>query len=625
VIVLASKPAAGTAHYLELILDATDQGIYVLDAEGRCTLFNRAASALTGWRPEEGVGRSIHELIHHTQPGGSPHPLAECSVLGVLRTGRGVHKDSEVYWRRNGTPFPVEYSSSPIMENGRTIGAVVVFTDITERKQVEKNLRDRELELRLIADTGPTLISYFDSNCRYRWINKTYAQWAGFADKNSEGRHIRDVLGEAAWQTTQPFAQRVLAGEVVAYEHQVLLRDGPHWVRGTYTPFRDEAGQVAGFVEHAVDIGEHKEAEETYRATLNILEDFDEERLNVLRLQKATLNLLEDMHDERNRLDRAQRATLNILEDFDEEKAKLHDLQQATMNLLEDVDEERRNFQMIQSATLNLLEDMNSEREKADETQRALINILDDVEVERIRSEKAKTLLESVNKELESFSYSVSHDLRSPLRAISGFTEALLEDWAPKLDDEGKRYLGLVRENAHKMGQLIDDLLTFSRLGRQTMIEAEIDMADMAQTVYEELKAQTAGRRISFKIGEIPLAHGDRALIRQVLVNLISNAIKFTRTREQASIEFGYRSDGDRDAYFIKDNGVGFEMRYVGNLFGVFQRLHSVTEFEGTGVGLALVSRIVGRHGGKVWAEGRLDQGATFYFSLPNRGKDERW
>jgi PAS domain S-box-containing protein len=616
---LSRKASPGAAYPMELILNATDQGIYVLDAQGRCTLFNRAASAMTGWRPEEGVGRSIHELIHHTRPGGSPHPLAECSVLGVLRTGRGVHKDSEVYWRKDGTPFPVEYSSSPMIEGGRAIGAVVVFTDITERKEVEKVLREREGELRLISDTGPTLISYIGADGVYHWVNKTFAQWVGRAAREIRRLHIREVLGEAAWRMVQPHAERVLAGEVVTYEHQLLLRDGPRWVRGTYTPDRDEAGQVRGFVEHALDIGERKEAEETYRATLNILEDFDEERRNVQLLQKATLNLLEDMHDERNKLDRTQRATLNILEDFDEEKAKLRNIQQATMNLLEDLDEERLNYQRIQKATLNLLEDMNVEREKADETQRALMNILDDVEVERAKTEQAKALLESVNKELEAFSYSVSHDLRSPLRAISGFTEALMEDAAPQLDDEGKRYLGLVQENAHKMGQLIDDLLTFSRLGRQAMSVAEIDMGELAQSVYEELYAQTSGRRIAFTMGTIPPAHGDRPLMRQVLVNLIANAIKFTQTRERASIEFGYQATADQGAYYVRDNGVGFEMQYAGKLFGVFQRLHAMTEFEGTGVGLALAYRIITRHGGTAWAEGHVDQGATFYFSLPER------
>lgn len=303
--------------------------------------------------------------------------------------------------------------------------------------------------------------------------------------------------------------------------------------------------------------------------------------------------------------------------DLRERLESLQQFQHATMNLLEDFDEERRKFQLIQKATLNLLEDMNEEKNKFDLTQRALMNMLEDIEVERARSEHAKALLESANKELESFSYSVSHDLQAPLRAISGFAEAVEEDYAPRIDEEGRRYLQIIKESSHKMMRLIDDLLSFSRLGRQQMTEADIDMEALAKEVFNELLTQASGRRVSFKIGECPAVRGDTAMMRQVLINLFANAIKFTRNKLDASIEFGYLPDLNKGAYYVKDNGVGFDMRYAGKLFGVFQRLHSVTEFEGTGVGLALVCRIITRHGGKVWAQGAVDSGAAFFFSLP--------
>ena len=312
-----------------------------------------------------------------------------------------------------------------------------------------------------------------------------------------------------------------------------------------------------------------------------------------------------------------QRATVNILEDFDEERGKLQLLQQATMNLLEDFDAERRNYQLIQKATLNLLADMNDERDKSAMTQNALMNILEDIEVERAKSEQSRALLESVNKELEAFSYSVSHDLQAPLRAISGFAEAVSEDYSTRLDDQGKRYLALIQESAHKMARLIDDLLAFSRLGRQQMVESDIDMGALARTVFAELASQAPGRRVEFAASSVPPVRGDKAMIRQVLVNLFANAIKFTRSREKTVIEFGFQRDSNAGCYFVKDNGVGFDMQYVHKLFGVFQRLHSVAEFEGTGVGLALVSRIVTRHAGRVWAEGKVGEGATVYFTLP--------
>ncbi len=223
--------------------------------------------------------------------------------------------------------------------------------------------------------------------------------------------------------------------------------------------------------------------------------------------------------------------------------------------------------------------------------------------------------LVDANKELESFSYSVSHDLRSPLRAIDGFSQILLEDYADKLDKEGKRLLGVVRENTSRMGQLIDDILKFSRTGRTELVFSEIDMEKLAHEVLQEL--QPADSKVQAEIEPIPPASGDRAMLHQVFVNLLSNAIKFTRLNEHAVIKVGGSIKGDEAVYFVRDNGAGFDMQYADKLFGVFQRLHGVSEFEGTGIGLAIVKRIVNRHGGRVWAEGKVNEGATIYFSIP--------
>jgi len=225
--------------------------------------------------------------------------------------------------------------------------------------------------------------------------------------------------------------------------------------------------------------------------------------------------------------------------------------------------------------------------------------------------------LEVANKELEAFSYSVSHDLRAPLRAIDGFVRIVLEEYAPKLDEEGRRLLGVITGNTKKMGQLIDDLLAFSRLSRQQMASALVDMASLADDAFSELKSIEKDRRIEFKVGEIPTAFGDRSMLRHVLLNLISNALKFTRPRAKARIEFGAQAATGETIWYVKDNGVGFDMAYVDKLFGVFQRLHGADEFEGTGVGLAIVQRIIARHGGRVWAESGKSGGATFYFTLP--------
>jgi signal transduction histidine kinase len=230
----------------------------------------------------------------------------------------------------------------------------------------------------------------------------------------------------------------------------------------------------------------------------------------------------------------------------------------------------------------------------------------------RVRERTAE--LEATNKELESFSYSVSHDLRAPLRAVDGYARMLEEDHAAKLDGESKRLLRVVREAAERMGALIDDLLAFSRLGRHELQRRRLDMSALAR----EVVAETDGAaRTRVEIAALPATNGDATLLRQVWVNLIGNAVKYSGKRADPRVEIGGRAEGAENVYWLRDNGVGFDMRYAAKLFGVFQRLHRAEEFPGTGVGLAIVQRIVVRHGGRVWAEGRPGEGATFFFSMP--------
>jgi len=253
---------------------------------------------------------------------------------------------------------------------------------------------------------------------------------------------------------------------------------------------------------------------------------------------------------------------------------------------------------------------------------------LDRIDAERKRAEDAvnrlnedldrrATELEAANKELEAFSYSVSHDLRAPLRAIDGFSRILMEEHAPQLAPKALRYLKLVRDNTRQMGNLVDDLLAFSRLSRQPLKKQSVKTDALIHRALDELRAETNGRQVEFTVSEMPECQADPNLLKQVWINLLSNAIKYTSKREAARIEIGWKKENDEQVFFVKDNGVGFDMMYAHKLFGIFQRLHRSEDYEGTGVGLAIIQRIVHRHGGRVWAESQVDDGAAFYFSLP--------
>jgi signal transduction histidine kinase len=377
--------------------------------------------------------------------------------------------------------------------------------------------------------------------------------------------------------------------------------------------------------------------EQTQHAVFNILEDFSEEKSRLEETQSATLNLLEDFDAEGSKLEEMQHAVFNILQDFSDEKSGLEETQSATLNLLEDFDAEGSKLEEMQHAVFNILQDFSDEKSGLEETQSATLNLLEDFDAERTKAENisrelresvkllrvAKEAAEASNRELEAFTYSVSHDLRAPLRHISGFSKLLTEEYGSTLTPEAQHHLQRIQEGTQRMGHLVDDLLNLGRVGRQGLRLQATNLKKLVEDVISESVPDTEKRLVEWKIDDLPFVECDPSLLKQVFQNLLSNAVKFTGPRDRAIIEIGQKDQEGTPVVFVRDNGVGFNMKYSDKLFGVFQRLHRSEDFEGTGVGLATVQRIIQKHGGRIWAEAELDKGASFYFTLGASEKSE--
>jgi PAS domain S-box-containing protein len=378
----AERAVRESREQFRLLLECLGEGIYGIDCDGRCTFINRAAAEMLGYSAEDVLGRDMHQLIQHHRADGSLYPAVECPVMLAIRTGEQQRCDDEVLWRRDGAPFPVDYSAYPLHDGDVITGAVVAFTDITQRKRSEAAIR--------------------------------------------------------------------------------LLTEG----------------------------------------------------------------------------------------------------------------------------------------------------------LERKVKQRTASLQEALE-ELESFSYSVSHDLRAPLRHINGFAELLQKKAGDTLDASGQRYAATIAGAARRAGEMVDELLSFSRLGRASLRKTLVNMNDVLEEAQQELANEAEGRIIQWRIADLPSVHCDRSLMRLVWQNLLSNAVKYTSKCEAAQIEIGAEPNGTEVRFYVRDNGVGFDMKFADKLFGVFQRLHRDEEFAGNGIGLANVKRIVGRHGGRIWADGAVGCGCEFSFTLP--------
>jgi PAS domain S-box-containing protein len=594
-------------------LESISDGFMSLDHEWRYTYVNAAAAKMLGRESGELLGKSLWELWPHAPD--SPFGLA-------LRrtTAENVTLQVEVF-----CPEPLyawfEVRCYPSQE-----GLSLFITDTTQRKQAEEKSL---LFTSIVEQSDDAIISKNLDGIIGTW-NASAERIYGYTSEEIVGRHVSLLIpDDRAYELPILIDDLRRGAKIDRYETERVRKNGKHiFVSLTMSPIKDAEQRIVGVSVIGRDITERKLSERAL--------SLSEERYRSLTLATSQIvwnanpqgEMAEDLPMWREFTGQAPaeirgQGWIDALHPDDRERTA--DLWSRSVRSRSLYDTEFRlqrhdgEYRYMAVHGVPVLERDGTIREWvgtcADITER----VLAEDEVRKLNEKLGKrvaertTELEAANQELEAFTYSISHDLRAPLRAVDGFSRILLEDYGPQLPAEAQHYLQVARDNALQMGGLIDGLLAFSHLGRQPLRKLPVAPADLVRQVLEDLRLEQTGRRVEIAVGHLPVCEGDPLLLKQVFVNLLSNALKYSRTRENAHIEI---AAADSTAYYVRDNGVGFDMRYADKLFGVFQRLHRADEYEGAGVGLAIVQRIVHRHGGRVWAEAAVNQGATFYFTL---------
>ena len=545
-----------SGRLLEAVFRNATVAMFVMDERQHCIYMNPAAERLTGFNLAEVQGRALHDIIHHTRPDGTHYPLEECPIDRAFPENH-QEQGEEVFVHRDGSFYPVAYTASPIREEGVVVGTIIEVQDLTAAKRAAAELQERNETLELIRQASLTLGSELDLDRLVQTLTDIGVQVTGA----QFGAFFYNVLDEKGGSYTL----YTLSGAPLEAFSGYPMPRATHVFGPT---FRGEGVVRSDDITRDPRYGRNAPYEGMPEGHLPVRSYL---AVPVISRSGEVLGGLFFGHAEPGVFTEGVERTVTAIAAHAAvaiDNARLYDRVRRFNERLE---------QQVEARTKEL----------------------------RV-----------LNQELETFNYSVSHDLRAPLRGIDGFSQALLEDYGDALDETAKRYLQRIRRGTIRMADLVDALLELSQLSRATLRPREVDLREVAMNVIAGLREGDPSHRVRVVLGEDLRAFGDAALLQVVLENILENSWKYTRGREDALVEIR-KDERDGEAVFVvRDNGAGFDMHYADKLFAPFGRLHSDEEFEGTGIGLATVQRVIYRHGGRVWAESVPGEGATFFFTL---------
>lgn len=622
-------------HEFKALIEHAPDIISRYDRNLKLVYINPAIEKVTGTPPSELINTSPEEKGNKDNvPGGLMEILNNIFITG-RETTTGFNISTRTGTKYFYARLVPEYGNSGEVEH-----VLSIARDITDLKEAELNLKRSEKRFRALIENSKDAITVIDSTGAYKYISPSALRLLGYSNPEMEMMHFTSLVHNDDLATAAEKFRTVLGTPGGSIQWTLRLRKPDKsfiWAEGFSTNLINDPA-VNGIVSNFRDITEKKDFEESL---LQKTIDLNERNKELKCLYSISSLITKPDVDVESLLGQIVKLIPSAMQHpeiahsrivFNKKEYSSPGYKPTEWCYAANIDIEDRSEGFVEVCYSEY--DIKISERTFVEEEKALINAIAThvketierrnaiEEIKQLNTELEKRVaertsqLEAANKELESFSYSVSHDLRAPLRAIDGFSKILIDEYKGSLDDEAIRLLNIICSNTEKMSQLIDDLLSFSRLSQQNLEKVRVDMKELVSEVTSELEVLHPGKKPDIRLEEISPAYGDPNMLKQVLINLLNNAIKFTSLKENGQIKIGSKNSNGDNIYYISDNGVGFNMKYADKLFGVFQRLHSNKEFEGTGVGLALCKKIVNRHGGKIWAEGKINEGATFYFTL---------